>query len=534
MPPKRKAAAKNGGKAAKKRKAEETEIGKPATTQDKINALKAADKAVSRKYRPDSFIPDATDYEVYLDYDAMLNQTNIGQNNNKFYVIQVLKNNASTSYFSWNRWGRVGEPGQNAMKGPFASANDAVKDFEKKFTDKTKNKWANRDTFKSIPGKYTLIEMAGEDDAGEDTVDAGLSLQTDQKVSKCSLDPVTQELVKLIFDNDMFRETMQRFDIDVKKMPLGKLSKTQIAKGFEILERLEEAVKKKSTKPTLEKLSSEFFTAIPHNFGRRLPPVIDNQEMVQQKYDMLGVLGDIEIAQSMKNEKKENTNVSKTTNEVPNPLDVNYGLLKCTLTLVDKKSKDYKILEKYFKETKPTSSWRNLVLREIWQVDREGEAEHFKAHDNIKERKLLWHGTNVAVVAAILKTGLRIMPHSGGRVGRGIYFASENDKSAGYVSPAGKKGIMFLNEVAVGKQHCIYSDNPNLTTPPKGYDSVLACGTQEPDSAYDVTLTLDGKPVVVPQAKPKQTGKSSSFYQSEYLIYKESQNRIRYLLLLDF
>lgn len=65
-----------------------------------------------------------------------------------------------------------GEPGQNAMKGPFASANDAVKDFEKKFTDKTKNKWANRDTFKSIPGKYTLIEMAGEDDAGEDTVDA--------------------------------------------------------------------------------------------------------------------------------------------------------------------------------------------------------------------------------------------------------------------------------------------------------------------------------------------------------------------------
>jgi hypothetical protein len=36
------------------------------------------------------------------------------------------------------------------------------------------------------------------------------------------------------------------------------------------------------------------------------------------------------------------------------------------------------------------------------------------------------------VVAAILKSGLRIMPHSGGRVGRGIYFASENSKSAAY------------------------------------------------------------------------------------------------------
>lgn len=38
----------------------------------------------------------------------------------------------------------------------------------------------------------------------------------------------------------------------------------------------------------------------------------------------------------------------------------------------------------------------------------------------------------MAVVAAILKSGLRIMPHSGGRVGKGIYFASENAKSAGY------------------------------------------------------------------------------------------------------
>ena len=34
----------------------------------------------------------------------------------------------------------------------------------------------------------------------------------------------------------------------------------------------------------------------------------------------------------------------------------------------------------------------------------------------------------VAVVAAIVKSGLRIMPHSGGRVGKGIYLASENAK----------------------------------------------------------------------------------------------------------
>jgi poly [ADP-ribose] polymerase 2/3/4 len=97
---------------------------------------------------------------------------------------------------------------------------------------------------------------------------------------------------------------------------------------------------------------------------------------------------------------------------------------------------------------------------------------------------LLWHGTNVAVVVAILKSGLRIMPHSGGRVGKGIYFASENGKSAGYVGTAPYKnkniGIMFLNEVVLGKPNEIYMDDSSLVKPPNGFDSVIAKGKTEP------------------------------------------------------
>ncbi len=44
---------------------------------------------------------------VYEDWDCMLNQTNIANNNNKYYVIQLLK--SGTTYHVWNRWGRVGE-----------------------------------------------------------------------------------------------------------------------------------------------------------------------------------------------------------------------------------------------------------------------------------------------------------------------------------------------------------------------------------------------------------------------------------------
>lgn len=72
-------------------------------------------------------------------------------------------------------------------------------------------------------------------------------------------------------------------------MPLGKLSKLQIAKGFEVLEEIEAAMKQKKGRARLEELSSKFFTTIPHNFGRNRPPTIDNTEIVEKKKEMLMV-----------------------------------------------------------------------------------------------------------------------------------------------------------------------------------------------------------------------------------------------------
>lgn len=71
-------------------------------------------------------------------------------------------------------------------------------------------------------------------------------------------------------------------------MPLGKLSKMQIAKGFEVLEEIEAAINQKKGKARLEELSSKFFTTIPHNFGRNRPPTMD-MDIVKQKKEMLMV-----------------------------------------------------------------------------------------------------------------------------------------------------------------------------------------------------------------------------------------------------
>uniref|UniRef100_H3DAV8 Poly (ADP-ribose) polymerase family, member 3 n=1 Tax=Tetraodon nigroviridis TaxID=99883 RepID=H3DAV8_TETNG len=333
MAPKRRAAAaaKAGGKKAK-------EEPKDAFTSTK-EALLAAGPQVKGRRKVDEHCSLSASGEVHEDYDCMLNQTNIGHNNNKFYVIQVIQ--ANNRFFSWNRWGRVGEVGQSKLS-PFDKLENAIKDFEKKFKDKTKNSWSDRSNFVSHPGKYTMIEVDGEQDAEVkvDDVD-GKVVKVSKNVLPCTLNDATKNLVQLIFSTDMFKEAMECMNLDIKKMPLGKLSKMQIAKGFEVLEEIEAAMNQRRGGARLEELSSKFFTAIPHNFGRNRPPTIDSKEIVEQKKEMLMVLADIELAQTLKSETEKAQEEMIET--VPHPLDQDYNSLRCVLSLLDTKTETFKV-----------------------------------------------------------------------------------------------------------------------------------------------------------------------------------------------
>ncbi|KAI9359209.1 poly polymerase 3-like protein [Zopfochytrium polystomum] len=465
--------------------------------------------------------------EVYEDYGVMLNQTNISANNNKFYVLQLVKNGGS--YTVYTRWGRVGERG---MDGYQTSTNvaDAIKNFKKKFKDKTSNDWESRDSFVPKTGKYTLIEMDHSDEPEEEPEEKKPAAKpATLPDSECTLPKSVQYLIQLIFNPDMFVSAMRDMEIDVNKMPLGKLSKNQIKSGFTVLEELQaELDKTKPASSTLERLTSKFYTLIPHSFGRRVPPVISDVATLQKKIDLLNTLGDIEIAQSLQD---------KVTNMIPkDKITSDYESLKNNITPVDPSSDEFKWISQY---TAASHTYgKPPKVKHAFRIDRQGEKQRADAYKHLGNRKLLWHGTGVAVVAAILSTGLRIMPHSGGRVGRGIYFASENNKSYGYTGftsyTSGSVGCMFLNEVILGKEYTITRDDSSLRKAPAGFDSVVARGSQEPDSAADITIDGEYGPIVVPVGVPKPTEhKGSSFNQSEYLVYDEAQVRMKYVVVIE-
>jgi poly [ADP-ribose] polymerase 2/3/4 len=47
-----------------------------------------------------------------------------------------------------------------------------------------------------------------------------------------TLDPSVQELIRMIFDMKMMNIQMKEIGYDAKKMPLGKLAKSSIKKGY--------------------------------------------------------------------------------------------------------------------------------------------------------------------------------------------------------------------------------------------------------------------------------------------------------------
>ena len=78
-------------------------------------------------------------------------------------------------------------------------------------------------------------------------------------------------------------------------MPLGKLSKETVLKGYAILSKIEKELKGNSNHLVLADLSGDFYTNIPHNFGmaKMANFIIDSMAKVKEKYDLITDLLDI-------------------------------------------------------------------------------------------------------------------------------------------------------------------------------------------------------------------------------------------------
>jgi len=474
---------------------------------------------------------------VYQDgtdvYDAMLNQTNIGNNNNKYYVIQLLASDAGNKYYVWTRWGRVGAGGQNALE-PCGSLDAAKAQFGKKFTDKTKNHWQNRKNFVSYSGKYTLLERdySGDDDAAAADDDSGDKPAADVPESK--LDSRVQDLIKLICDLSMMKQQMIEVGYDANKLPLGKLSKEHVKKGYQVLQEISTYIND-GKKPPLD-LSNQFYSLIPHQTpGMRPPPAITTAGQLKEKIAMVESLADIELATKLLRQ------ASTGAESEQNPIDFHHDKLKCEFTPVDKKDDTFKMVQDYVANTHGhTHKQYGLEVLDLFEVEREGETKRFNdgGFDKVKNTQLLWHGSRLTNFVGILSQGLRIAPPeapvTGYMFGKGVYFADMVSKSANYcnASRGSDTACMLLCEVALGDMNELKQADYHASNLPAGKLSTKGLGVNFPDPAGAKTLPNG---TVVPLGKEvKGSIPGSSLLYNEFIVYDVAQIKVRYLVKMKF
>ncbi|KAF2885554.1 hypothetical protein ILUMI_20622 [Ignelater luminosus] len=471
---------------------------------------------------PDSGLEDCAHiYQSGNDkYTAVLGLTDIQKQKNSYYKLQLLQADTGKRYWLFRSWGRIG----TSIGGSKVEEMDlygAKRQFCQLYEEKSGNSWNSRHDFVKVPGLMYPIDV----DYGEE--EAEIKLNTDPDVPSKLVKPV-QELIQLIFDVNEMKKVMLEFELDTEKMPLGKLSKSQLQSAYGVLTELQNLVETGGSQSNFIDASNRFYTFVPHSFGIDNPPVINDLETIKKKIEMVDNLMELEIAYSLMKSTGGN-----------NTIDAHYEQLKTELDTVDPTSEEYQIIQEYVKNTHAaTHSSYELELLDAFTVKRQGEEKRFKPFKKLHNRKLLWHGSRTTNFAGILSQGLRIAPPeapvTGYMFGKGIYFADMVSKSANYccTSFSNNVGLLLLCEVALGEMYEL-ENAKYVEKLPKGKHSVKGIGRTEPDPKH--TKELPGG-VHVPLGKGivMDRSKATSLLYNEYIVYNEAQVNMRYLLKMEF
>ncbi|XP_029966946.1 poly [ADP-ribose] polymerase 1 [Salarias fasciatus] len=455
-------------------------------------------------------------------YSATLGLVDIVRGTNSYYKLQLLEDDVQKQYWVFRSWGRVGTTigGNKLVK--FYDKNFALDNFLGLYKEKTGNDWGCSD-FTKYPNKFYPLEI----DYGQD--EEAVKNLTASAGTKSKLEKPVQELIKMIFDVESMKKAMVEFEIDLQKMPLGKLSKRQIQSAYALLTEVQQAVSDCVAEAQILDLSNRFYTLIPHDFGMKKPPLLNTLDYIQAKVQMLDNLLDIEVAYSLLR--------GGALDDKNDPIDINYEKLKTKIEVVDKTSHEAEVIQQYVKNTHAaTHNTYTLEVQEIFKIVREGEHQRYRPFEELHNRQLLWHGSRTTNYAGILSQGLRIAPPeapvTGYMFGKGVYFADMVSKSANYchTSQSDPVGLLLLAEVALGNMHELKKAS-HITKLPKGKHSVKGLGRTAPDP--NASVTLDG--VQVPLGKGVHTNiDDTSLLYNEYIVYDVAQINMKYLLKIKF
>jgi predicted DNA-binding WGR domain protein len=450
---------------------------------------------------------------------AVLQVTDIKTNRNKYYAIELHKGNqgGKSAFRVFTHYGRTDDLETNPNAGQkecryFATLAEAEAEYRSIYAQKTSKSKGYKEI--SLASSKIGSQKARGTSAGE--IDA----KTIQKIAAnqqngaapagpkpSALAPGVQELVSYIYAEatDALTNTVAaKITAHGIETPLGILTIGQVEKGEAILQELYGIFQSGKPKQSdVVRLSGEFYTTIPHRIGRTRTAVesavINSMDAFAAKQETLQLMKDM-----------IQVNGEHGSVLFDAEVDKKYTALKCKIDVVERANPTYREIEKYVLESQVKT--KSIKVKNIFTLKRDGEWDSFTS--DIENQRLLFHGSRIKNWVGILSRGIllpKIVVSLGvnrtdaGWLGSGIYFGDAACTSSFYTTP-GKKGTRFMSlaRVALGKMKEYKKITYGISEPPPGFHSCHGV-----------------------RAKP---GVLSEFSDDEYVIYKQQQQRLEYLV----
>jgi poly [ADP-ribose] polymerase len=400
----------------------------------------------------------------------VLNYASLGENSNKYFIMELQEGTGQYPFRIYAENGRMGGTPQKRDRF-YNSLYEAESEYRK---------------LKSEKNGKGYVEIKVDDTSAS----APTTVTVKQKTKKQDLSQINDKVLRLI--GKLYQDATS-YLVQAIQTPLGKLSASQVAKGLEILARIEDLLDNGISNHQLDRLTNEFYSVIPVTFGARVDYqkfLINNYNKLNQQKDLLGVMSSVVQVQD---------SLEKT-------LEDKYKALNIKLKALSERTKEYKSIKEMVVGTHSRHHHFGVNVQEIYKI------EDMVGHDKFNPLKVetmdLFHGSRNENVLSIMQNGLMIKPksavHTGSMFGSGIYFASDVTKSANYCwgfngGSRNDSYYMFISEVATGKIKGYENAQPHLSSAPYGYNSVRGV-------------------------------KGRSLLHDEYIVFNESQSKLKYII----
>ena len=505
-----------------KRKSKSVKSAKDTSQQNSKNIEKTV--VSNGEVELDQAVEDVARYRIveakpseYEDkyYAVTLNYTNVQNNNNKFYIIQLLQDIHTKKFGVLYRWGRIGFFGQvnYVIYQTFEEAREA-------FLIKLQGKL-----------EYGYIKIKMQNKIKQEKNNDELDKNDD------GLEKPLANLIRLIFDLKSMNQQIMKIGYDSDKIPLGQLSPEVISQGYKFLKNLENIIgntndKKSINTKEIYDLSSKYFTIIPHNFGMNNMHkfVINSQERIKEENELLDSIKNIKIVSGIL---QQTNNNNKEKNEIS--LKEKLNEFKYDVAYVSKEENIYSIIDKYLSKSNEIKNSPKIKLIDLFSV----KEKNLINITNNKNKKLLWYGIRIQNFANVFKSGLSLPPPEAPiysyMFGKGIYFSDVAIKSFYNSHPQNNIGLMLLCEVDLGNIEERLKADVNLpNTLEQGKNSVKVLGMNFPDekgSYFDENgIEIPLGDILINQDENKKT----YFGFNEYIVYNLDQIKIKYILKVQF